>query len=74
MTKSMSIAQVRELGRKLEARGVIILVFDDEVVAGTSWGRTRQDCKLLGQWMDDLIDNGEANPWNAADAGIAKRW
>jgi len=61
-----TIDDARKLGRKLGARGVIVLCFDTDRIAGVSYGRTKADCKNMGRLLDALatpIEDGEIKVW-----------
>ena len=68
-----SIADAAALTRKLDARGVIVLVFDRGrgAWAGASYGQTRPECRDLGLLLDaigDRLDRGELRAWSEGSA------
>lgn len=62
----VDIEEAKALAKKLGARGVIILAFDDDRISGASYGRTKKDCKSMGRLMDlitDPIEDGDVEVW-----------
>lgn len=62
--KKLTINRARALGKDMNAKGIVILAFgDDGEFQACSYGRTKQDCGQLGEWLDtlyDAIESGEA--------------
>lgn len=55
--KNLTISRARTLGKDMNAKGIVILAFgDDGEFQACSYGRTKQDCKQLGQWLDGIYD------------------
>ncbi len=54
--KQKAVGHARWLARQYEARGVVVLVFDGERVAGASYGETKAECRKLGQVLDGIVD------------------
>ncbi len=51
------ITEARALGQQHQARGALILLFDDNGnFAGASWGRDRADCREMGHLLDEIVD------------------
>lgn len=51
--KPISINAARALGKKSEARIVVILSLDDnDRYCITTWGKTTRECKALANWAD----------------------
>lgn len=54
--KQKAVGHARWLTRQYGARGVVVLVFDGEQVAGASYGETKAECKKLGKVLDGIVD------------------
>ncbi len=54
--KRLSITEARQICEKLGARGVIVLSFSEDNIAGTSYGATRAECSDLGRTLDAIVD------------------
>lgn len=54
--KQKAVGHARWIARQYGARGVVVLVFDGERVAGASYGETKAECKKLGQVLDGIVD------------------
>jgi hypothetical protein len=54
--KQKAVGHARWLARQYGARGVVVLVFDGERVAGASYGETKAECKKLGKVLDGIVD------------------
>ena len=54
--KQKAVGHARWLARQYGARGVVVLVFDQDRVAGASYGETKAECKKLGQVLDGIVD------------------
>lgn len=52
----LTIAVVRNLGRLLRARGVVVLALDDENIAVGTWGKRKRDCDDMARLGDSLLD------------------
>lgn len=68
-----TLAALRNLGKYLRLRGVVLMAIDDDGNYGVvSYGRTRADCKELSRTCDaiaDLVDQGKiALPYWREDA------
>ena len=53
--KQPTISQARAICDAVKARGVIVLAFSKDNVAGASYGETKAECKQLARVMDDMI-------------------
>jgi len=74
--KQLTINRARTLGKDMDAKGIVILAFgDDGEFQAASYGRTKQDCGLLGKWLDRIygaVESGEiASPF--AEQQLEKR-
>ena len=47
--KKPTINQVRPLCEALNARGVIVLAFSEDNIAGASYGETKRECAQVGE-------------------------
>lgn len=54
--KQKAVGHARCLARQYGARGVVVLVFDQDRVAGASYGETKAECKKLGKVLDGIVD------------------
>lgn len=54
--KPVPIKYAEAIADRIGAQAVVILTFDGQVVAGTSYGATKAKCRITGKWMDNLID------------------
>lgn len=55
--KQKAVGHARWLARQYGARGVVVLVFDEDHVAGASYGETKAECKRLGHVLDGIVDD-----------------
>lgn len=65
--KQKAVGHARWLARQYGARGVVVLVFDGDHVAGASYGETRAECKRLGHVLDGIVDellSAGPSAWN----------
>lgn len=72
--KRPTISQSSSICASLKARGVIILAFSADNVAGASYGETRAECKQMGYTMDcivDAINEGRIPVWEDRLGDIA---
>ena len=77
--KRLTINRARTLGKYMDAKGIVILAFGgDGEFQACSYGRTKQDCGQLADWLDgvyDVIQSGEmAAPflsWSQQRGGAA---
>lgn len=59
MMKPVAISTARKLGNDTGAqRIVVIAVAPDGAYAVTTWGKTKEDCRRLAHWCDNV--GGEA--------------
>lgn len=65
--KPLSIEQAKQLAKKLDADGVIVLIFNDAGQFGyTSYGRDRRRCNRmfkLAEKIDGQLRSGEWEVW-----------
>ena len=69
MDREPTINQAKRICEAIKARGVIVLAFDEEAVAGASYGETKPECKDMGVLLDGivaLVQSGELQPWGIA--------
>jgi hypothetical protein len=58
MTRHASIADARRLAKTLEARGVIVVSYDETGrYCAASYGRTIEDCRILGAILDAMQEH-----------------
>ena len=55
--KRLSITEARKICESLGARGVIVIAFSEDDMAGTNYGATRAECADLGQTLDAIIES-----------------
>lgn len=70
--KRPTIQQTHAICDSLKARGVIVLAFSEDGVAGASYGETRGECKQLSYTLDciiDAINEGRIPVWGRPDDG-----
>ncbi len=53
--KQPTISQARAICDALKARGVIVLAFSEQHVAGSSHGETKKECRQLGKTLAGII-------------------
>lgn len=53
--KRLSITEARKICESLGARGVIVIAFSEDDMAGTSYGATQAECADLGQTLEAII-------------------
>ena len=53
--KRPTVRQTHAICDSLNARGVIVLAFSEDNVAGASYGETKCECKQLAYTMDRII-------------------
>lgn len=58
--QAVSVARLRTAAKREGYRGVIVLVFGDENMAGSSYGSDRADCDDMGRLLDSVMDQVEA--------------
>lgn len=62
----LTIETVKRIGKQLNSRGVVLIVFDYDGRFGVaSYGATKEDCKKLADYVDLLtmeIDSGLSGP------------
>ena len=56
-----TVADASALCRKLGARGVIVLAFDEEQFASGSYGMTRVECRDMAALSDAIFSDIRAN-------------
>jgi hypothetical protein len=60
--KQPTIAIAKEIAKKHNANGVLILCFDDKNFLSASFGITKAECRKYGKLLEDiadLIESGE---------------
>lgn len=57
--KRLSITEARKICESLGARGVIVIAFSEDDMAGTSYGATRAECADLGMTLEAIMDEIE---------------
>jgi hypothetical protein len=65
--KAITKSKLRELAAEHGWRGVVVLAFDEDSLAGTSYGKTRADCGKMGELLDELHDDvmsGRTKVWD----------
>jgi hypothetical protein len=55
--RKIAISEAKRLAKVAEADAVVILSFGASGIGGTSYAKTKQQCRLAGEWMDNLIDS-----------------
>ena len=55
--KQPTISQARAICDAVKARGVIVLAFSKDNVAGASYGETKAECGQLGYTLDRIIED-----------------
>lgn len=55
--KPPTVPQARQVCAALGARGVIVLAFSRDNVAGASYGETKAECGQLGYTLDRIIEH-----------------
>jgi hypothetical protein len=62
----LSVEKLRAMAKRNGWRGVVVIAFDDENIAATSYGRDREDCgrmsNLAGR-ITALIEAGALKVW-----------
>ena len=69
MDREPTITQAKRICEAVKARGVIVIAFDEESVAGASYGETKPECKDMGVLLDAIvadIQSGRLQPWGTA--------
>lgn len=62
--KPLTIEQAKQLAKKLDAAGIIVLVFSDSGSFGyTSYGRNRQRCDRMYKLADKISGQVESGEW-----------
>lgn len=64
--KRPTIKQAKQICESLNARAVIVLMLDQEAIAGSSYAQTKAECKQAGETLDEII--------NAIDTGKIPVW
>lgn len=57
--KRLSITEARQICEKLGARGVIVIAFSEDDMAGTSYGATREECADLAETLEVIAEKIE---------------
>lgn len=73
--KQPTVHQTHAICDSLKARGVIVLAFSQDNVAGASYGETKLECSQLGYTLDRIIEaimDGEIPIWET-EASIKAR-
>jgi hypothetical protein len=52
--KRIPIKLAEAVAYRIEAEAVVILAFDGDQFAATSYGATKAKCAVVGRWIDDL--------------------
>ena len=55
--KHPTVHQAHAICDSVKARGVIVLAFSDDNVAGASYGETKVECKQIGYTLDRIIES-----------------
>jgi len=66
MKRRTTIADARKLCSELVSRGVIVIAFDKDGYAASSYGATGPECQDLGKLLDAIcaqIDVGDLQVW-----------
>jgi len=72
--KKPTIAQAKAICEALKARGVIVLAFTEDDVAGASYAASRSECQQLGYTLDCIIDaisDGRCTTWTDSMGDLA---
>ena len=60
MTTQLAVAHAKEINKRLDAKGTVILVFrEDGTFEAAEYGRTKSDCSALKEWMNEIVDRIE---------------
>lgn len=78
--KHPHIREAKTVANRIGADSVIVIAFKDDIIAGSSYGRTKSKCAEAGKRLDWLIDiigmdmriTGEPRLWNLVDPEVYK--
>jgi hypothetical protein len=54
--KRIPIKWAESISDRIGAEAVVVLAFDGDQFAATSYGATKAKCAVVGRWIDDLGD------------------
>ena len=73
--KRPTVHQAHAICDSVKARGVIVLAFSDDNVAGASYGETKAECKQIAFTLDEIIEaiqEGQIPIWATRESEAAR--
>ena len=73
--KQPTVHQAHGICDSVKARGVIVLAFSKDKVAGASYGETKAECKQIGYTLDQIIEDlrgGRLPVWATKESEAAR--
>lgn len=65
--KPPTINTAKDIAKTLNAKGVIVICFDEDIVNSASYGVAKKECRAIGRLLDKIIDqieSGELKVWD----------
>jgi len=64
--RPVSVGKAKQIAESCDARGCVVLTFDEFAFGITSYGRTKKECKAMQSFGDHLallLDSESLEPW-----------